>query len=356
MKEFLQKYHIENKNIAVGVSGGADSLALVLMAAEQLAPCGYRVIALTVDHGLRPSSADEAAYVAKIMNQYHIEHHILQWKGKKPKSDVEAAARTARFRLMGDWCRQNEVDCLLLAHHSLDQAETFLMRLQRGSGLEGLCAMREAVKRHNLLILRPLLSRSPEDMKNYLQQKKITWINDESNDDERFLRNKIRQFLPELTQKTAITAENICQTVTRLQSAEDYIQNQLAQFMTTEVVNESEEILHLNYKVFAKLHKEMQFRVLARLLGDEYMPRAESVLRLRQQLSAPNFNSTTLNGREILLYNEQIWIVPELSVKHKAYRAQWKEFLVHHPQYRRHKLPTKVKFALTRTWRKNDAQ
>ncbi len=356
MKKFLQKYHIENKKIAVGVSGGADSLALVLMAAEQLVPCGYRVIALTVDHGLRPSSADEAAYVAEIMKQHQIEHHILRWQGEKPQSDVEAAARTARFELIGEWCQQNEVSCLLLAHHSYDQAETFFIRLQRGSGLEGLCAMREAVKRHNLLILRPLLNRSPEDMKNYLRQKKIAWINDESNDDERFLRNKIRHFLPELAQKTAITAEDICQTVTRLQSAEDYIQNKLAQFMATEVVNESGEIFYLNYAVFAKLHEEMQFRVLARLLGDEYMPRAGSVLRLRQQLLAPNFNGATLNGKEILRHNEQIWIVPEFSVKHKAYKAEWKEFIKHNPQYKRHKLPFKVKFALVQMWRKNDIQ
>lgn len=356
MEEILQKYHLKNKKIAVGVSGGADSLALVLMAAEELKPLGYEIVALTVDHGLRPSSADEATYVAKIMAAHHIEHHILQWQGEKPQSDIEATARIARFELIGEWCEKNDVHCLMLAHHNRDQAETFLMRLQRGSGLQGLCAMREMAEWHGLQILRPLLGRSPEDMQNYLRRKKIAWIEDESNEDERFLRNKIRHFLSELAQKTAITVDNICQTITRLQSAENYIEDQLAQFLSTEIINENGEIFHLNYENFTKLHPEMQFRILAHLLGNEYIPRAESVLHLRQQLSEPNFISATLGGKEILLYNEQIWIVPEFSVKHQTYRAAWKEFIAQHPQYKRRKLPTKVKFALIRTGRKNDLQ
>ncbi|MBR1756488.1 MAG: 7-cyano-7-deazaguanine synthase, partial [Alphaproteobacteria bacterium] len=79
MQNLLEKYKLEDKVIAVGVSGGADSLALVLTAKEQLEPLGKKIVALTVDHGLRPHSAQEAQYVAQVMTRFGIEHHILKW-------------------------------------------------------------------------------------------------------------------------------------------------------------------------------------------------------------------------------------------------------------------------------------
>lgn len=110
---------------AVGVSGGADSLALVFLLQEWAKEKQADFTALTVQHGLRPEAEAEAQYVARLMKAHGIKHHILYWKGEKPVSGVESAARTARYELMYDWCRQNGVGALLIAHHKRDQAETF---------------------------------------------------------------------------------------------------------------------------------------------------------------------------------------------------------------------------------------
>ena len=354
MEQFLQKHQIEDKTIAVGVSGGADSLALALMAAESLASSGRKIVALTVDHGLRPNSAKEAAYVAQIMQKYDIEHHILPWIGQKPQTGVEEAARAARYGLMADWCHKNNVHCIMLAHHSQDQAETFLMRLERGSGLSGLCAMREVSNFGSLLILRPLLNTSPQQLQKYLQQKNIRWIEDESNQDERFLRNKIRKFLPLLEQKIGISTKDICQTTIRLQSAEDFIQNEVKKFLATEVIFERKDICHISCPTFNALHYELQFRVLAEIFCNIYIPRANSILNLAARLKQAEFKSATLGNKEILRYKDEIWIVPKLATKGKSYRHKWQDFVGHNPQYKKQKLPFKAKFALVQTEVKGD--
>ncbi|MBP1531961.1 MAG: tRNA lysidine(34) synthetase TilS, partial [Alphaproteobacteria bacterium] len=213
--------------MAVGVSGGADSLALALKAKQELAVFGYKIIALTVNHNLRPSAAEEADYVAHIMARYKIEHHILEWKNNKPESGLEEAARLARYTLMKEWCESHKVQNLMVAHHLLDQAETFLMRLQRGSGLDGLCSIREVSNWNGLNILRPLLHTHPQELKNYLRQQNIQWVEDESNQDTKYLRNKVRKFLPLLEQNIDISAAKIDEAVQNLQSADEYIEEQV---------------------------------------------------------------------------------------------------------------------------------
>ena len=118
--------------VAVAVSGGADSMALTVLAA------GWgQAVALTVDHGLRPGSADEACQVAGWLQARGIDHHTLTWRGDKPASGVQAAARQARYGALEGWCRDHGVGTLLLAHHREDQAETFLLRLLRVRNVSG---------------------------------------------------------------------------------------------------------------------------------------------------------------------------------------------------------------------------
>ena len=97
-------------------------MALVL----RLNDLGQKVVALSVDHGLRPTSSGEAKYVAKLMKKAGIEHHILVWEGQKPTSDIEAVAREARYKLLCDWCKNHNVKYLAIGHHRRDQAETFV--------------------------------------------------------------------------------------------------------------------------------------------------------------------------------------------------------------------------------------
>ena len=346
MEELFAKYQIKDEVVAVGVSGGADSLALVLQAAEELAVFGRKVVALTVDHGLRPTSRLEAEYVAGLMQKYGIEHHILTWTGKKPTTGIEEAARHARYALIAEWCSQNNVHVLLTAHHAKDQAETFLMRLQRGSGLEGLCGIREYSVREGLVILRPLLAVNPENLRDYLRQRAIVWVEDESNRDTTFLRGKIRQYLPELTENIGINIEKICNAVHNLQSAEDYIEQQLDLLLAHDVIWDFGTVCRFRYVDYLSWHKEMKFRVLARLCRREYIPRAERVFALADALNTLPFAGATLGGREIVLAYDWVWVVPERISKRVQSRKLWAEFVLQHPLYKNIKMPHKAKLAI----------
>ncbi len=346
VQAFLQKHHIEDNVLAVGVSGGADSMALALMLQEQLAVFGRRIVALTVDHHLRPNSSQEAQYVAEVMQKFGIEHHILEWFGAKPQANVEASAREARYGLLKDWCEAHQIRCLFVAHHSQDQAETFLLRLRRGSGLEGLCAMRELSKWQGLKILRPLLSWRPQELQAYLQTKNVAWITDESNSDKRFERNKMRAFLPLLQQKSGISVEKICTATRCLQSAEDYIETQVEAIMESSVHCYGRHVFYFRFSDFLSWHAEIQFRILARLSRQKYMPRAERVLRLVSRMRRLPFTSATLGQKEFILAGQTVWVVPEIRQKTHFKAKDWADFKAQNSDYQKIKLPYQVRHTL----------
>ncbi len=144
-----------DERLAVAVSGGPDSAALLLLAA---AAFPGRVTALTVDHGLRADSPAEAAMVGRQCAAAGIHHVTLTWSGARPSANIQAAARAARYRLMADWCAGEGIGLLLTAHHADDQAETLLMRLARGSGVAGLAGIRRIRDLgRGVQLVRPLL-------------------------------------------------------------------------------------------------------------------------------------------------------------------------------------------------------
>lgn len=352
IKEFLQKHQIEDEVIAVGVSGGADSLALVLMMNEELSVLGKKVIALTVDHRLRMESSEEAAYVSKIMVEYKIEHHILTWEGDKPTSGIEEAARLARYQLIQDWCVDHKVKSLAVAHHLGDQAETFLMRLQRGSGLDGLCGMSSISNWANLTILRPLLNTNPQILKDYLSHKNIKWVEDPSNQSEEYLRVKTRKFLPFLDQKLGISMERIVSTMETLAQSRSYLQEQTDDFIKNSVKNWASAGYSVPLKFLQNLHQEILFRVLGCLIREvgerHYAPEAEEVLRLMTMLNSDNFKGCTLGGCEILFSQNKIWIVPELKIREIIPKKAWDEYTQLHPEYKKVKIPHKMRLSLLR--------
>ena len=227
MQDFFVQYGIENATIAVGVSGGADSLALALSLHEQ----GKKIIALTVDHGLRPESKNEAEYVASIMQKFGIEHHILTWDGEKPQTGVEEAARQARYNLLFEFCKKHGIKYLATGHHRRDQAETFLLRLSRGSGVFGLSGILPVSERNGITIIRPQLDASPDDLKQYLKAKNVSWVEDPMNDITDFVRVKIRKFLPQL-QNIGIDEAKLAQTAATLQHTREFLQDLCDKFVS----------------------------------------------------------------------------------------------------------------------------
>ncbi|HEX2115000.1 MAG TPA: tRNA lysidine(34) synthetase TilS [Alphaproteobacteria bacterium] len=182
-------------HVAVAVSGGADSLCLALLAHEWAHRRGGTATALTVDHGLRPGSADEAATVGRWLAAFGMPHAVLRWDGVKPSSGVQEAARAARYRLLTGWCRDNGVLHLLVGHHRDDQLETALMRAARGSGPDGLAGMSAIVERPEVRLLRPLLGVPGARLRATLRARGQDWIEDPSNRNLRFARVRLRTAL-----------------------------------------------------------------------------------------------------------------------------------------------------------------
>lgn len=179
-------------DLAVAVSGGRDSLCLVLLADRWVRERGGQVLALIVDHGLRAEAAAEAAAARDLLGGLGIESCVLAWTGPKPATGLQQAAREARYRLLQDACRSRGILHLLVAHHADDQAETVAMRAARQSGADGLAGMAALVEGANARLLRPLLAVPRERLAATLQAECIPWIDDPSNTDLRFERARLR--------------------------------------------------------------------------------------------------------------------------------------------------------------------
>jgi len=204
--------------LAVACSGGADSMALTLLADHWARGEGGAVTALIVDHGLRPDSANEANETASRLKSRGIAHQILKREGEVPAGDIEAFARDARYRLFEQWCGENGVLHLLVAHHRDDQAETFLLRLARGSGLDGLAGMAPESARRNFRLLRPLLGVPRDRLKATLEQAGLDFAEDPMNSDPAYARVRLRAARDTLAAE-GLTPERLTATAAHLARA-----------------------------------------------------------------------------------------------------------------------------------------
>ena len=190
---------VRAKALLIAVSGGPDSTALLLMAAEWAKRRGKtRIEAATVDHGLRPESANEAKAVGEICARLGVGHRVLHWKGVKPTSRLQELAREARYRLLVDHAKAIGADAVMTAHHADDQAETVLFRLLRGSGLAGLRGMDLMTTRDGMTIARPLIGLKKRDLIAFATSRGAPFIDDPSNSDPRFARTRMRALLARL--------------------------------------------------------------------------------------------------------------------------------------------------------------
>jgi tRNA(Ile)-lysidine synthase len=182
-------------SIGIAVSGGPDSLALLLLAAEARP---LQVEAATVDHALRPESRAEAEMVAQLCERLGVPHAILtaEWE-RKPETGIQERARLMRYRLLRDWARERGLTALATAHHVDDQAETLLMRLARGAGVRGLAGMRPVGRgaADSLSLVRPLLGRRHSELEAVCASAGIVPVQDPSNEDVQFERVRVRKAL-----------------------------------------------------------------------------------------------------------------------------------------------------------------
>ncbi|MGH6837270.1 MAG: tRNA lysidine(34) synthetase TilS [Methylocella sp.] len=183
------------RGIVLGVSGGPDSVALMLLAAEWGSGRATRppLYVATVDHGLRKDSRGEAEMVARWAAALALPHAILVWDGVKPKSRIQERAREARYELLFDHTARIGADHVMTAHHADDQAETILFRLLRGSGVSGLAGMASSSERSGLVLARPLLALAKAELAAFCETRAHPFLDDPSNNDPAYAKTRIRR-------------------------------------------------------------------------------------------------------------------------------------------------------------------
>jgi len=273
---------------AVALSGGGDSLSLMhLLAdwarAQKLAP----PVALIVDHALRAESAAEARKAAGFARKAGLTAHILTRKGPVPRSGIEAVARDARYSLMGSWMRRQGLATLYVGHTLDDQAETFLLRLGRGSGLDGLAAMRTLAPFPlpdfgDFNLARPLLRTSRIDLRDFLKQRNQPWLEDPMNSEARFARSRMRGLMPAL-EAAGLPPSRIADAAAHLARARAALELATEAVIARAAKAEDARVL-LDAGALMAAPREVGLRALAGLLmavsGEPYRPRFDALERL----------------------------------------------------------------------------
>ncbi|MEM8593002.1 MAG: tRNA lysidine(34) synthetase TilS [Pseudomonadota bacterium] len=337
------------KHIALGVSGGGDSMAMLYLAVPWARVMGITLWPVTVDHGLRPESAAEAQLVAEACEELGLNHTTLFWHWDST-GNVQAQAREARLRLIDRWRRG--IEHVAFAHTQDDVAETFLMRLARGSGVEGLSAMaglREVMPHlggktglkssdvkalkappiptrrvagvpaysKEFAVVRPLLKATRSDLRHFLRVLRVDYVDDPTNDDPSYDRVRMRQALPVLGE-LGITAEKLAATATRLSDVREALALRARAAHQGCLLNEEGSMLFdvaYSRDAFAELERDTQLRLLAAALQyvslNPYRPRRAPLEEALDR--ALGGGSSTLHGGYVHPHKEALFICAEFA-------------------------------------------
>jgi len=285
--------------IVLAISGGPDSIALMWLAARwrRALARGPRLIAVTVDHGLRSEAAREAREVKRLARMLDLPHRTVRWLGTKPKTVLPAAARSARYRLLGQVARANGATHILTAHTRDDQAETLLMRLLRGSGMVGLSAMARESERDGVLLARPFLNVSKSQLVATLQKAKIGFVEDPTNRDLNFTRPRIRALMPVLAaeggdiRNLARLASRLARANAAVEAMADGAERYLA-LRERESLRQRPDGKTFDAAVFAAMPEEIRIRLLLRAInryareGPAELGKAEALLAALDRTAA----------------------------------------------------------------------
>jgi tRNA(Ile)-lysidine synthase len=286
--------------LVLAVSGGPDSIALMWLMARwrRALRHGPRLVAVTVDHGLRPAAAREARDVKRLAKTLDLPHRTLRWTGAKPKTGLPAAARDARYRLLIQAARAHDAGHILTAHTQDDQAETLLMRMSRGSGIAGLAAMARQSPRDGVMLARPLLHIPKARLLATLNTANISFADDPTNRDAGFTRPRFRAIMPALAAE-GCDARNLTRLASRLARANAALEL---------LVDGAERYLALgerdptgfNANAFAALSEEIRVRLLLRRIdriGHEGPAELGKVEALLAALDRANAETGRTKGR-----------------------------------------------------------
>lgn len=313
---------------ALAVSGGADSVALMELAQRWRSQSGGdapRLTVLSVDHGLRKGSDQDAAWVAQRAQALGLACAVLRWEPGDRKTRIQADARQARYDLMADYAHANALDALVTAHHLDDQAETLLMRLGRGSGLDGLTAIPEEGRWAGLPVLRPFLDVPKARLVATLEALGLEWLEDPSNEDARFERVRVRRAMERL-EALGIGAPALARSAKRLRRARTALDRITSDFLSDHGQYDPAGFCRIDASALREAPEEIGLRALARMMsavgGRDAMPgpgklarlgKLERLLEALKSQADPSLalSPLTLGGCRVIPGREEILVLRE---------------------------------------------
>lgn len=308
IKKFCEDNNIINRKIAIALSGGPDSMSVLLALSNLYKP--ENLLAIIVNHKLRPDIDKEIALVSSELIKLNIPFKVISWEHGKITSNIQENAREFRYNAMTSYCQNNNIEYLFTGHNFDDQIETFLIRFSRGSGIDGLCAMEQISEYNGIKICRPFLDIRKIELEKYLKNKRQIFVLDPSNENENFLRVKIRKLFQtenELYQRIGLTISN-------LQRSRNFIENEVNKYLSKITFNKI--MIQIPLEEICEAHEEIRLRIWNKIItkfsGDYKKQRLDSIKRLDNFILHSN-GSYALAGIIFTKISNILFCQPEIS-------------------------------------------
>ena len=330
-----------NSDIAVAVSGGPDSLALMHLSNRYALNNNINLTVLSIDHGIRAESSKEIVWLKKVAKKNKINFYSTKLKKKINSSNTLSKARTLRYEALSKYCNKKKIKFLLTAHHLDDEIENFLMRLIRGSGIKGLSSLKvkSRYKNTKLILVRPLLEYSKKSLIQYLSDQKQSYINDRTNYNNKYDRSRIRKLSQQLINE-GLSKVRFKNVLKNLKNADNAINTAVSNYLEEQVKLIEKNIISFRSKEFISLPEEIQHRVLVKLCRfagkSNKVPRSRSVQELinsivKEKSFKRTLNSCTFVGQKgvVNIHSENNISKPN-KTKNLAISKNWTKFIEHY--------------------------
>ena len=330
-----------NSDIALAVSGGPDSLALMHLSNRYALNNNINLTVLSIDHGIREESSKEIVWLKKIAKKNKINFYSTKLKKKINGSNTLSKARTLRYEALSKYCNKKKIKFLFTAHHLDDEIENFLMRLIRGSGVKGLSSLKAKSRYKNtkLILVRPLLEYSKKSLIAYLSEQKQNYINDRTNYNNKYDRSRIRKLSQQLIHE-GLSKVRFKNVLKNLKNADNAINAAVSNYLEEQVKLDEKKIISFRSKEFINLPEEIQHRVLVKLSRfagkSNKVPRSRSIQELINSIVKEKSFKRTLNSCTFVGQKGVVNIQSESSIskpnksKNLAISKNWTKFIEHY--------------------------
>ena len=317
----------------IAVSGGSDSMALFHILTDWKSDNKPKIFVASIDHGLRPESNSAVEFVKKICETKRIEHVTLSPDThlSKVQGNLQNNARSARYQLLRNWAISRNLQCVFIGHTLDDQEETLLLRFFRGSGVDGLAAIEKKSSRNGILWVRPLLKFRKEELRNYLRNNSYSWIDDPSNNDDKYQRVKVRKLLQQLKSSSLITPNFVNTSDHMLRASKLLREKAVSSSKTLLSFNDVGQIMFA-VEEFSELFEDTQYRILSGIIswfsGRFYKPRFSQLEKIYcKVVDARNLTGATLGGTVFKKKNGIVTVTRELASVKEEYLIENEKFI-----------------------------